>query len=368
MVSVQPRVLHVLPTRAKEYGGPVAVAEALARECRQLGWQASVFPALPDEASPDAARHLLAAVRASDMVHVHGLWHPAGTLAAMAARWSNKPYVLTPHGMLDHWALARSRTKKRLYGALFERRNIAGAARLHFLNTEELAEARDYGEAFDPFVMPNGVVVGDYSALPDRQSLYTEVPELQGKVVALFLGRLHPKKGFAALIPALAEAVKSQPDLHLLIAGPDEGGYKAQLDKLIAQHHLSAHVSFLGMVQGQRKLAALAAADFFVLPSHQEGDSVAVKEAMACALPVIITPACHFPEVLARRAGLVVAPQLEAVTQALVQLAQDASLRQRMGRQARQLIEERYTWHQLGKRLIAVYEQVLHGEPGRSHA
>ncbi len=367
MVSVQPRVLHVLPTRAKEYGGPVAVAEALASECRQLGWQASIYPALPDEASPDAAPHLLAAVRASDVVHVHGLWYLAGTVAAMAARWSNKPYVLTPHGMLDHWALGRSRMKKRLYGTLFERRNIAAAARLHFLNTEELAEARDYGEPFQPFVMPNGVVVGDYSALPERQTLHAEVPELQGKVVALFLGRLHPKKGFAALIPALADAVKSQPGLHLLIAGPDEGGYKAQLDKLIEQHHLSAHVSFLGMVQGQRKLAALAAADFFVLPSHQEGDSVAVKEAMACALPVIITPACHFPEVQTRQAGLVVSPQAVAVTQALVQLAQDPSLRARMGRQARQLVEEQYTWHQLGKRLIGVYDEVLRSDLRGSH-
>jgi len=359
MSNTQLRVLHVLPTRAREYGGPVAVAEALAEECRRMGMVTSFYPALPEEIQQGAAAGVWAAVRRSDVVHVHGLWNLPATMASIAARLAGIPYVLTPHGMLDHWALNKSRLKKRIYGALFERRNIAAAARVHFLNAEELDEAQAYGVQLKPFVLPNGVSTELYAHLPPAQALHETCPQLKGKVVALFLGRLHPKKGFGVLMPALAEAVKLAPDLHLLLAGPDEGGYKAQLCKLIERHALQDHVTFLGMVQGQRKLEALAAAHFFVLPSHQEGDSVAVKEAMACGLPVVITPACHFPDVATSQAGLVIEPQVQALTEALLTLSRNEALRQQMGQQARQLVNEHYTWQAIAHRLAEQYERVL---------
>jgi glycosyltransferase involved in cell wall biosynthesis len=198
-----------------------------------------------------------------------------------------------------------------------------------------------------------------YGHLPSAQALHEVCPRLNGKVVALFLGRLHPKKGFGLLMPALAEAVKLIPDLHLLVAGPDEGGYKAQLDTLIEQYALQDHVTFLGMVQGQRKLEAFGAAHFFVLPSHQEGDSVAVKEAMASGLPVVITPACHFPDVTINQAGLVVEPQVQVLTNALLTLGGNECLRQQMGCQARLLVKEHYTWQAIAHRLVREYEHIL---------
>lgn len=359
MQDAQMRVLHVLPTRAKEYGGPVAVAESLAEEARHMGMKAAFYPALPEEIQAGAAGSLWAAVRQSDVVHIHGLWNAPATMAAMAARHAGIPYVLTPHGMLDRWALNKSRLKKRIYGALFERRNIAGAAAVHFLNHEELDEAQAYGVALKPFVLPNGVFADRYEALPPATALHAAYPQLAGKVLALFLGRLHPKKGFGILLPALAEAVRQAPELHLLIAGPDEGGYKATLHKLIEQHGLQAHVTFFGMVQGQRKLEALAAAHCFVLPSHQEGDSVAVKEAMASGLPVIITPACHFPDVASEQAGLVIEPDVQALKTALLTLYHGEHLRQEMGKRARQLVNGRYTWRAIARRLASEYERVL---------
>jgi glycosyltransferase involved in cell wall biosynthesis len=297
-------------------------------------------------------------VRRANIVHIHGLWHLNAAVAAAAAQLLAIPYVITPHGMLDHWALARSRLKKQIYGYLFERRNLRRAAAVHFLNSEECAEASNYGVQLQTFVLPNGVFTEHFADLPDKNTLRKTYPELEDKVVVLFLGRLHPKKGFDLLIPAFAHATASCPQLHLLVAGPDQGGYRTELEAQIRKFGLLSHVTFLGMVGGKHKLEAFAVADFFVLPSHQEGDSVAVKEAMACGLPVLITPACHFPEVQQASAGIVVPPNEQAWQRALCLLYHDRNFRIQMGHRACRFVQERYTWDKVVRQLLDFYLRV----------
>ncbi len=348
-------ILHILPTRSKEYGGPVSVAEAMAEEAVRQGAECAIYPPRGDEAGTNGVRALWRAVRSANIVHIHGLWNLHAVVAAGAARWEGIPYVITPHGMLDHWARARSRFKKQVYGYLFERRNLRRAAAVHFLNSEECAEARSYGVPMNTFVLPNGVFAEHFADLPDKTTLGKAYPELKDRVIVLFLGRLHPKKGFDLLIPAFAHAITSCPRLHLLVAGPDQGGYRDELEAQIREFGLLSRVTFLGMVSGQHKLEALAAADFFVLPSHQEGDSVAVKEAMACGLPVLITPACHFPEVQENGAGMVVPPDVQAWQKALMGLYINEADRIQMGNKARGLVHTRYTWQKVVRQLLDVY-------------
>lgn len=362
------RVLHVLPTRAAGYGGPVVVAEAMVEQLSLQGIDARLYPSLPGETDAQEKYSLSREVVNSDLVHIHGLWSRQATLAARAASASRTPYIVTPHGMLDRWALNRSRIKKSIYGYLFERRNLSRAARLHFLNSEEQDEASTYGIQSPSFVLPNGVVVEKYADLPSRETFCQGYPHLKDKVLALFLGRLHPKKGFDLLLPALAQAVKSQPLLHLLIAGPDEGGYLSVLEKLVTQYNLQNHVTFLGSVTGKPKLEALGSADFFVLSSHQEGDSVAVKEAMASSLPVIITPACHFSDVNTCSAGFVVQPTVVDVAQALIELTGNKGLCCKMGENAAELMRGYYSWSTIAERLRCIYKDVLSEASGGMHA
>jgi glycosyltransferase involved in cell wall biosynthesis len=352
------RVLHVLPSRAPEYGGPVAVAEALVQELLQQGVEAMIYPPLPGKGEKISFTQIPMLVRQSNLVHIHGLWNLSATVAAVAARVAGIPYIVTPHGMLDRWSLQKSSMKKKIYGFLFERKNLLAAASLDFLNSEEQDEAKDYGIPFNSFVLPNGVFAEKYAIIPDRIIYSQNYIDLKDKVLALFLGRLHPKKGFDILLPALARAIETVPNLHLLIAGPDEGGYKAVLLDMVNQYSLKEHVTFLGMVQEDAKKEVLAAADFFVLSSHQEGDSIAIKEAMASGLPVAITPACHFPEVMTLNAGVVVKPDLGDWAKALINLAEHKNERTQMGKNAAKLIMEQYTWQRITERLKLIYKEV----------
>lgn len=352
-------VLHILPTRDIEYGGPISVAESMAEEGARQGLVCAIYPPRNSEVHARGLLALWIAVSRADIVHIHGLWNLNATLAATIARWKGIPYIITPHGMLDSWALARSRFKKAVFGCLFERRNLRRAAGVHFLNGEECAEAQGLGEQLQTFVLPNGVFADRFDYLPGKTTLSMTYPELEGKVVVLFLGRLHPKKGIDLLIHAFAKARLTCPQLHLLLAGPDHGGYRALLEAQVRALELNFNVTFLGMVSGERKLATLASADFFVLPSHQEGDSVAVKEAMACRLPVLITPACHFPEVQESGAGMVVALDLLQWQKALISLCNDENSRMQMGKKAWEMVHARYTWKKVVHQFINEYRRIF---------
>jgi glycosyltransferase involved in cell wall biosynthesis len=174
----------------------------------------------------------------------------------------------------------------------------------------------------------------------------------------LFLGRLHERKGLHLLIPAFAEAVKLAPDARLVIAGPDEG-MLGPLRSQVDHFNLAQRAIFTGMLTGPDKFAALAAADLFALPAIGEGFSMAVLEAMACALPVILTPGCNFPEAQEAGAGIVVPRTIPDLSRALGDLLTNAARRASMGRAARDLVHARYTWPQVVAQLEDVYRAVV---------
>lgn len=359
------RVLHVLPTRASAYGGPLRVAEGLAQKLQPHGVACELFP--PEGFEPSArlmfypgvrgSLSLLAAVRRADVVHVHGLWTLPTTAAAACARVLRKPYVLTPHGMLDRWSVRRSATKKKLYAAALERRTLKHAAALHFFNQEEADEASEYTAVPAQFLLPNGVDLAAFDDLPGRDALDRMVPEAKGRTAALFLGRIHPKKGFDVLLPAMAAV--ADPELLLIVAGPDEGGYRAEVEGLAASLGIAGAIRFVGPVEGVEKRTLLGGSDFFVLSSHQEGDSVAIKEAIASGLPVLISNRCHFPEAEEVGAGVVTADTAEAVADGLREILRRDKLAERSA--AARRLAQRFDNVELAARLARIYQAIVSG-------
>jgi glycosyltransferase involved in cell wall biosynthesis len=303
------------------------------------------------------------AVRTAEAVHLHGLWQGHTRRGARAALRSGVPYLIAAHGMADPWALRQKRLKKSLYTFLIEGKNLRRASCLHALTRPEVEHFRALAPRTPVCLVPNGVDLAPLDDLPPRAELEREHPELAGKFVLLFLARLHVKKGLDQLAPALAEVARERPDLHLLLAGPDDGAlgpFRQQAQALGIGHR----VTHLGHVAGDRARRAWGAADAFVLPSRSEGFSMAVLEALACRLPALITTACHFPEVAAERAGLVVPPTVPGISIGLRGLLErSASERAAMGERGRALVASRYTWDRQAERLAAVYRWLAGGGP-----
>jgi glycosyltransferase involved in cell wall biosynthesis len=318
----------------------------------------------------DAARRLIQE-HAIDVVHCHELRTVENLRVAPVANALGVPVVVSPHGTLPY-ETGRP-IMKQLWDRVLGRRLLPRFDRVIALTANEAAEAKAIWTGCHRAlpderisVVPNGVHLQDFAHLPPREPFRTRWKLGEGPVV-LFLGRLHERKGLQLLIPAFAEAVKAVPDARLVIAGPDEG-MLATLKALMNEFNLAGRVVFTGMLTGNEKLGALAAADLFALPAVGEGFSMAVLEAMACGLPVLLTPGCNFPEVVEAGAGMVVPREIGELGEALRALLIDGERRVSMGRLARELVQERFTWPQVVAQMVEVYRRVSDQKGRQPHS
>lgn len=302
---------------------------------------------------------LRAAVRGVDGVHVHGLWEQSTAAACAMAREVGRPYVLSAHGMLEPWALQNKRLKKWVYAAAVERANVQGAACLHALTQAEALNYRRFGARGPIAIVPNGVTV------PERlcgEMFLETYPELRGRRLVLFLSRLHPKKGLDLLLSAWALIEKQWPEAQVVLAGPDFDGTRERMEALAAAKGIGERVTFTGMLEGAMKWSALAAAECFVLPSHSEGLSMSVLEAMGASLPVIVTEQCNMPEVRGLDLGWEIEPAVHPLMGALEEvLGNSAEANALVGKRGRRLVEERYGWETVARQMAGVYRWVLGG-------
>jgi glycosyltransferase involved in cell wall biosynthesis len=263
---------------------------------------------------------------------------------------------VSAHGMLDRWALQQKRFKKALYAALMEIGNLQRAVCLRALTRSEADDYRRIGLTNPIAIVPNGVdVPKGISADP----FWKAHPDLAGRRIVLFLGRLHPKKGLHLLLEAWSKIACSASDLHLVIAGPDSDNTQASLERMIDDLGLRHRVTLAGMLTGTHKWSALAAADLFVLPSYSEGFSVAILEALAMGVPVIASQACHIPEVSEYECGWVIEPARVPLERALDEFLHISPVQ--MGMRGQLLIEKRFGWSVVGRQMAEVYDWALGG-------
>lgn len=383
------KVLHVICTLDPSVGGPPVVASCLAAAEAALGAdvglvsyrapqrdQANVTVSLSriphlDRVTmhsfdpldwkertwgPRMRQQLEPLLKDVELAHLHSVWDPPIFAAAGVCRRLGVPYVQTPHGMLEPWALSQKRLKKWAALRLGYRDMLSRAALLHFLNDDERRLAEHLGLATPTAVIPNGVFLEEFDPLPPRGGFRATRPELGDRPVVFFLSRLHYKKGLDYLADAFAIVAEKIPEAQLVVAGPD-GGVQADFEAQIKRLGIADRVHLVGPIYGPAKIQALIDCDCFCLPSRAEGFSVAVTEALACRVPVVISEACHFPEVRESGAGVVSDLNAEHIAAGIERVLSDRAAAAEMGRRGRELVVSRFTWPAIAGRMLAAYER-----------
>lgn len=294
----------------------------------------------------------------ADLVHLHGLWMFPGWATAIWAAVRRKPYIISPHGMMDPWILKRSAFKKRLIGLLFQNRLLRGTAAMHVLTEREATDLR--AAADSPVeVVPNCVEKANTTAgKPDWWS-----PEMDGRTIYMFFGRIHEKKSCVELCDAWDQLCAADPDFaarsQLIFCGWVDAldGFADRVATLGNKH---GNALFAGPQFGEQKAASLGVADFFLLPSKSEGLPMSVLEAWAYGIPVLMSKECNLQVGFDRGAALDVGMTTEDISKGLARAAQltDAE-RQAMSANGRRLQEDVFSRTAVGTALDALYRRAL---------
>ncbi len=325
-----------------------------------------------------------------DLVHPQFLW----SYSSMATlRWrqqdSRRRHLVSPRGMLDPWAIRHSRWKKRIAGLLFETKHLRKAACIHALCENEAQSIRKLGLNNPICVIPNGIDVPSNEELdrlkfvpledgesspcinsPSNDSVLTKAAatelrsrgrkEIDGRRTLLYVGRIHPKKGLLHVIQAWKQAQQDLVNCRLVIAGWDDGDYQQTLSQAIDELMLKESITLVGSIYGQPKAIALARADTFILPSLSEGLPMAVLEAWAYRLPVLMTPQCNLAIGFQSKSAMRIETDVRTLADGLREWANtsDAMLDE-MGNNGRRLVQSQFQWNHIALQMTQVYHWIL---------
>jgi len=332
-----------------------------------LPLQPRYFPSSGQPSSFRYSSRLEKAVLASDadLLHLQALWtHNSVIVNKWTKRWK-RPYLITPNGMLEPWAVRNSGWKKRLALALYERKCLSGAACIHVSSQNECDSVREFGLRNPICVIPNGVDIPHQTEETEAPWKHQIAPDHK---VLLFLGRLHPKKGLVNLLRAWSEGIVNKknttPPWTLAIAGWDQNGHEDELKNVASSLQLNSSVIFLGPRFGKEKLACYQNCDAFVLPSFSEGVPIAVLEAWSHSKPVLMTPGCNLPIGFTSNAALKIEPTVSGVAGGVEKLlSMSDSERESMGMSGFSLAKDRFSWSKIAADIRSVYSWILDAGP-----
>ena len=380
------KILHVTSGIDPKSGGPTRSVKGICRALSHAGVDvtllvlhgrhqfenpAGVKVVYAEDEVEVGGRGLQRMVSDFDLVHVQGLWDPKLHKVVKACRREKIPYVISPRGMLDPWALSVKKWKKRLAMLVYQRRDLKFASAFHVTAALEEKSVRVQGLRQHCIIAPNGVDIPD-----ERMFECSNVLAGEGRT-AIFLSRLHPGKGLLILAEAWAR-VKPR-GWTMRIVGPDSYGHKAEvLAKLNAlgishtdvstcaksnnrtfEHSNNSSWQFVDMVDDVRKWQEYAAVDLLIHPSVSENFGIAIAEGLAAGLPVICTDGTPWSEIAERKCGWYIkANSVDDLAIALREATNSTELTE-MGSRGSKLVEEHYTWSAVCDKMVRGYKEVL---------
>ncbi len=297
-----------------------------------------------------------------DVVHTHGLWTHHSRSVNQWARRTGRPYVVSPHGMLEPVALGFSRRKKAVARFLFQDAALREAQLIHVTCESELESCRRFGLKQPISVVPNGVDISLGRGLAEKTGA-------GNRPAVLSLGRIHPKKGLERLICAWGLLEGRFPGWDLNIVGPGEAGYVEELTALAAAQGTN-NVKISGAVAGNEKIRVLQGAELFALPTLSENFALTVAESLVCETPVISTKGAPWAGLETHHCGWWIDHGSEAMA-ATLEAAMSLSPEQRreMGRRGRRWMESEFSWDVISRQMAGLYTWAVHGgePPEQTH-
>lgn len=316
--------------------------------------------------SQSALRRIEPVFKGADVVHLHIVWQPSNPQIAQILRRHKIPFVLSAHGMLDDWSMKQRPLRKRIFLAAFASSYLSKARFVHATADAERDQIRRYLPSTPAAVVPCVVDLSEYKALPGPEIARTTYGITDdGTPTVLFLSRIHVKKGIEVLLDAVALLAGKGTTVNLLIAGPGEESYIAQLRSRAESLSIAPRTRFLGMVSGVQKISLYQACDVFALPTSQENFGIVLIESLAAQTPVITTKAVDIWQELERSGAATIADRsAPAFAEAIRRIAQDRHASRRAGEHARRWVLETLDSPTIAARMADVYRTAA----SRDHA
>jgi glycosyltransferase involved in cell wall biosynthesis len=327
------KVLHVIGSLSPREGGPPEMTRQLARSYAESGNSIEVLCQDPPGSaflkdvpcpvhalgqrligrygfSPRLWSWLSNNVNRFDAIVMQGIWTFPGVAVRANARKAGVPYAVFPHGALDPWFNRKypfKHFKKLVYWPI--QYPVLRDAKAVFFTSKlepDLAKTSFAPHEWNTVIFPYGIFAPDSDPGESIETFYKAFPLLRKRRYFLYLARIQEKKGCDLLIRAFARITRTEPDLDLVIAGPDQDGYKATMQRLAGELGIAERVIWTGIIAGDQKWGALRASEAFVLPSHQENFGIAVVESLAAGRPVLISNQVNiWPDIQEAKVGLV---------------------------------------------------------------
>jgi len=382
-------IVHVIPGLYLRGGGGDRACAELAENQASLGHKVTILhliydreesfapagvkivPCPPDAgawgmrigASKRLLRELESRIGEADIVHIHSLWRYINVGVARIARAGEVPYVVQPHGCLEPWRLAYKGKRKQIWGMLFERRVLSGAAAIHAEGERDRENIERYASGRIIYVVPCGSYPEDF-AVPTKYHELSDVWDVpRSKKILSFLGRLDVHKGLDILLESFSRLQDLHDEYHLLIVGPDYSGTGGRLKRMAADLGLESHITWGGMVSDIDKKRLLYQKSFcFILPSYSENFGITVLEALLSRCPVITTTETAWCSLEDVRAGIVVGPTNCELSSGILRMVRlTPQEREIMAANGLEFAMKRYTWKAVAEATLSEYRKIVNG-------
>jgi glycosyltransferase involved in cell wall biosynthesis len=386
---VSVRVLHSIASIRPSYGGPVAALRGLINGLVKSGVRPTILTCSTGRRDIDKEDALTfpgidiiwltplikrfywspfflrecGRLKDFDLFHVHGVFNGISSFVCHAAKKYQIPFVLEPFGTLSPYCLKNNGILKRLSLSLWELENIRSASAIRFSSEGEYQRFNLNFHNSREVVIGHGLEWTEFSQLP-QVGEFREINHLnRQEAVFLFLGRLHPIKGLELFIRSFILWQKQNLEkkaVRLIVAGPDEAGYKKKLERLVSDMHGEEAVLFIGPLYGHNRIQAIVDSDVIVLPSFHENFGITAAEGMACGKPVLISDQVDiWPEVRRYDLGEVASLSVDSMIAALDKMILRKEEWNAIGKRGRRWATENCNWERISEIVLTEYMKIV---------